>query len=168
MPNIRGLEIGVFQGKTTCWLLDNIFTHPTSTLDAVDTFEGSERSSENSSSSSTMLLYLYDTFIFNTQEYGIRIKTHRMKSAIFLRSIPLDERFQYDFIYIDGDHRSTVIFTDMVLSWPLLKIDGVMILNNYGDTSAIVSIDNFGKVFVGCFETLYVDYQLAIKKLCDV
>lgn len=40
-PNLRFLEIGSFQGRSSVWLLQNVLTHPTSRLTCVDTWEGS-------------------------------------------------------------------------------------------------------------------------------
>ena len=37
-PNIRGLEIGCFEGQSACWWLDNILTDTTSRLTCVDPF----------------------------------------------------------------------------------------------------------------------------------
>jgi hypothetical protein len=37
---VHALEIGVFEGQCTVWLLENVLTHPEATLTWVDTFEG--------------------------------------------------------------------------------------------------------------------------------
>ena len=37
-PNIHYLEIGVFEGRSLIWMLENILTHPTSKATALDIF----------------------------------------------------------------------------------------------------------------------------------
>src|SRR5947209_18253353 len=38
-PDLAFLEIGSFEGKSTCWLLQNILTHETSRITCVDVFQ---------------------------------------------------------------------------------------------------------------------------------
>ena len=38
-PGINYLEIGTFEGRSALWILENILTHPTSTLTIIDAFE---------------------------------------------------------------------------------------------------------------------------------
>lgn len=39
-PEVHFLEIGSYEGRSAVWFLQNILTHPTSTLDCVDLFTG--------------------------------------------------------------------------------------------------------------------------------
>jgi len=39
-PHLRILEIGVFEGRSTCWLLEKFCKTPESTIVARDTFQG--------------------------------------------------------------------------------------------------------------------------------
>ncbi len=41
-PDVHYLEIGVHEGRALFWVLENIFTHPTSTLTGVDLFDAGE------------------------------------------------------------------------------------------------------------------------------
>jgi hypothetical protein len=91
-PDICGLEIGVYQGRSVCWLLENIFTHETAKLDAVDTFSGNI---ENVNA--TELSSLYATFVANTAEYGDKLTTYKMPSQRFLTSF--SQQSFYDFIF---------------------------------------------------------------------
>ncbi|WP_162666955.1 class I SAM-dependent methyltransferase [Gemmata massiliana] len=40
---VRALEIGVFEGRSTVWLLENVLTHPDVSLTWTDTFGGRGR-----------------------------------------------------------------------------------------------------------------------------
>ena len=123
-PNLRFLEIGSFEGMTSCYLFDHFLTHPTSTLTAIDPYElypipgwdhlinpGAER-----------------IFRDNTHEFGNRIVLVKGKSQDVLPKLPRDH---FDFIYVDGDHRRDVTYRDAVLSLPILKPEGIMIFDDY-------------------------------------
>lgn len=165
--HLCGLEIGVFEGRSICWLLENIFTHPTSRLDAVDTFEGSDEHAQMQ----VDLTHLYDRFLANTREYQPRLRTHRMKSTEFLRNKPLQEFETYDFIYVDGDHHASACLEDMVLSWPFLKRGGTMIIDDYGGGHGHPfhevpkhGIDAFLHAYQTRYELVHMEYQVILKK----
>ena len=40
-------------------------------------------------------------------------------------------RNSYDIIYIDGNHEAANVLADLVLSWDLLKVGGIQILDDY-------------------------------------
>lgn len=164
-PNIYGLEIGVFQGRSTCWLLDNIFTHETAKFDAVDTFEGNVEMK-----GMIELKNLYETFSSNTEEYISKLITYKMKGSDFLRNKITEV---YDFIYIDGDHHAWSCLEDMILSWSKLKVNGIMIIDDYGGGEPNEEQENLVRTGVNCFlvsfktryEIKYSGYQIALIKI---
>ena len=40
-PNLSFLEVGSWEGRSTCWLLDNVLLDESSTITCIDTFQGS-------------------------------------------------------------------------------------------------------------------------------
>lgn len=166
-PDLKGLEIGVFQGRSACWLLDNIFTHPSAHLDCVDPFEGNTEH-ENMSELSN----LFETFSHNTQEYGDKIDTYKMSSQQFIMTKGQDK--SYDFIYVDGDHHSWACLEDMVLAWRLLKVDGIMIVDDFGGGGPnptpkhmfpFHGIISFLNAYETRYQVVYQSYQLILKKV---
>jgi len=76
-----------------------------------------------------------------------------------------------DMIYVDGDHIGPGCLTDLVLSWPLLKVRGCLIMDNYErryelhKPSAHEAIDAFLHVYEGRYEYLWrTKSQIAIDK----
>jgi hypothetical protein len=108
----------------TCWLLDSILTHETSSIIVIDTFEGSM---EHKGRDEFQLGTLYDRFLHNTAMYGNKVSVLRGKSQWHLRSLvePLD------FVYVDGSHIACDVLEDGVLSFKLLKTGGVLIFDDY-------------------------------------
>jgi predicted O-methyltransferase YrrM len=168
--NLRGLEIGAFQGRSTCWFMDNVFTHPTSVLDVVDTFEGSVEH-KIMGELNEILVLLYNIFINNVSEYGSRVVPYKISSCKFLRLQQTTN--MYDFIYIDGDHRSWAVLEDAVLSWPLLKPGGILVFDDYGDHNLgnhqpdelpYIGIDAFLQAYKTQYDILLIGYQVAVRK----
>lgn len=160
-PNVSILEIGSYQGRSAVWLLENILTHPTSRLTCIDTFAGSvEHTIEQKES-------IEDLFDHNTQNFQDRLIKIKGKRNEVLRIL----NAKYDMIYIDGDHRSPYVLMDLVLAFPLLKVDGKMICDDYGGENTIENprpaIDAFMYIFQHKISVYTPGWQLAFTKLSD-
>jgi predicted O-methyltransferase YrrM len=59
-----------------------------------------------------------------------RIKGMKGQSSEVLLEL-LREDMQYDFIYVDGSHRSFDVYLDLFLAWKLLRKGGVMAIDDY-------------------------------------
>ena len=115
-PDVNYLEIGVNQGRSAMWVLENILTHPSARLTGIDIFpEGTD---------------FKERYLSNVQLSGFadKVKTIEGFSQIELRSLPLNS---FDIIYIDGDHKADGVMADAVLSFGLLKDGGVLIFDDY-------------------------------------
>lgn len=164
-PNLRFLEIGSFQGKSTVWLLENILTDKSSKITCIDTFEGSIEHKENFKND---IINLLDVFKHNITNFKNQVIIIQDKSQNALKK--LDE--QYDFIYIDGDHKSSSVLEDAILSFPLLKKGGIIIFDDYLWFQMKKHIDNpkpaidaFLEIYADKINVLYKDYQVIIEKL---
>lgn len=109
------LEIGSYEGRSAEWLLDNI---PELYLTCIDTWDNTGITSGLDSSEAEKV---FDARI------GNRVRKIKGESGIILRSLTM----LYDLIYIDGNHISSAVMEDMVLSFRLLKPGGVMICDDY-------------------------------------
>lgn len=162
-PGIRALEIGVFEGRSTCWLLENILTGANSTVDCIDTFSGGMEHQELDMNS------VQSRFEFNTAPWRDRVNLHVGHSAQILPMLS----GPYDIIYIDGSHAACDVLTDAVLAWSLAGNNAVMIFDDYKwpmypDQPWLrpqMAIEAFLQCFTGWHKVLHVDYQVAIRKL---
>lgn len=125
-PDLRFLEIGCFEGRTTLWLLENVLTDPSSKITVIDTFEGSVEFEPHGIDCN-----FYERFIQNLGDYiGEKVRTCIGSSGrLFQSGVFWGETF--DFIYVDGSHAAADVLSDAVLSWPLLKSGGVMCFDDY-------------------------------------
>jgi len=116
-PGINYLEIGTFEGRSALWVLENILTHPTSTLTIIDLF------AENN----------YKTFTSNVKLSGEASKFKIMtgSSTDKIREIPFNS---IDLAYIDGSGRGIIMFSDLVGTWNVAKVGGLIICSRYSLT----------------------------------
>ncbi len=118
----RILEIGSFEGLSTCyflWRLDD--AHAT----CVDTFEGS---AGLPSGGRDGLEAAFDGNVALVDSTRVR------KLVGDSRRVLLDlagEQARFDFVYVDGSHRGLDVLVDGALSWPLLEPGGVMVFDDY-------------------------------------
>lgn len=118
---VRCLEIGSYEGRASCWILDTIVkTHPESHLDCVDLWRGLEEQER-----------LFDNNLASEPQ----VTKHKDFSVNFLAPLAMKPPM-YDFIYVDGERFGGVLFADLCLAWECLKKKGVMAIADYLDEGA--------------------------------
>lgn len=158
---LRVLQIGVYTGDATQWLLDNrdiVFIHD------VDTWNGSDEK-------------LHEDIDFHEVEkiYDYRFKDnpkvfkHKMTSDKFFQKISGNK---YNFIYIDGDHTALQTALDGLNAFKLLDSGGIMVFDDYewicnGNPflEPKRGIDGFLSICKDNYEILKIEYQVWIKKI---
>ena len=162
-PNLQILEIGSFEGRSACWLLEYILTGEGASLDCVDTFMGSMETAASGIDTAGLL----ECFKENTRPWEARVTAHIGLSEAVLPA--LDKLF--DVIYIDGSHTAKDTLTDAVMAWRLLKVGGLMIFDDYEwklyaeeELNPKLGIDTFLNSYIGWFSPIHVGYQVAIRK----
>ena len=157
-PDIRYLEIGLYEGRSAIWMLENILTHPTARMTGLDIFDGRR---------------LKERYFANISLSGAadKVTTIIDYSQVTLRKLPLDS---FDIVYIDGSHDQNDVFEDAALSWRLLKEGGILIFDDYRwvgyghDQNDIavpkVAIDGFYRSFERQVEVIHNSFQLLLRK----
>jgi hypothetical protein len=114
---VHYLEIGTYEGRSALWILENILTHPTAKLTIIDAFQ------ENTQK----------TFMSNVKLSGEAGKFTVLAglSVEKIRAVPFNS---VDFAYIDGSGKGIVMLTDLVNTWNLVKVGGVIICSRYSMT----------------------------------
>jgi predicted O-methyltransferase YrrM len=166
------LEIGSHEGRSTCWMLENMLTD-SGTITCIDPF-----------ADRTVTAFSYDTipedrsieqrFRSNTAEFkkpGQTLEVHANLSFPALAELIVQKR-QYDFIYVDGSHSADDVLADAVMCFGLLRPGGVMLFDDYLWEDGVQvylgrpkqSIDAFVNMFYHRLKLGLVNYQLAIVK----
>ena len=147
------LEVGVFEGLSLIWMLENVLTNPASSATAIDIFCGDYEK----------------TFYANLELSGFSDKVTTIKdySQLALRGLPFES---YDIIYIDGSHTKNDTLEDAVLSWRLVKKGGLIIFDDYRrqdpepKENPKFAIDGFARCFEDYFEVVHNEYQLILRR----
>ena len=111
-PDLKFLEIGSHSGSSASGTLNTILTGTNCTITCVDHWVDNE--SED----------FFDSIV---EFYSPRIIKIKSDSVKWLQE---NQDLAFDFIYIDGDHSAQGIEADTRLSWPILKVGGVMALDD--------------------------------------
>jgi len=114
-PDVHFLEVGTFEGRTALWFLDNILTHPSSTMTIVDFFEDTGYEPR---------------FDHNRAHSGHASRWTKLKGRS-VDVLPTLAGRRYDAIYIDGGHTAAEVYADAVLCWPMLKPGGIVSFDDY-------------------------------------
>jgi len=159
-PGIHYLEVGLYEGRSALWALENILTHPTARLTGVDPFLGPYK----------------EKYFANIERSGAsdKVTTITGYSQVVLRGLPLES---FDIIYIDGSHSKEDVLEDAVLSWRLLKEGGTLIFDDYrwagslvGGTAVTptelpkIAIDPFIQCFEKHLDVMHNSHQLIVRK----
>jgi predicted O-methyltransferase YrrM len=120
------LQLGVYTGDASAWLLKNILTAPSCHLTDVDTWQGSDEEQHKTMDFEDV----YKTYLDKVSDYKNKVITKRTTTRSYLlKESNTSEVF--DFIYIDADHTTVGVLMDAELSWPLVKSGGIMAFDDY-------------------------------------
>jgi predicted O-methyltransferase YrrM len=159
--DLQYLEIGVYEGRSLLWVLENVLTDPTSHLTGID-------------------VKLRPRLLSNLELSGHadRVTLIEGPSQVELRRLPLRS---FDVVYIDGSHVSADVLSDAVQSFELLKDGGLMIFDDYTWVGAWVTmrgllpdqlrprmaIDAFLEAYRYDAEVVLDSYQMILRKVSD-
>jgi len=165
------LEVGCFEGRSACWFLDNVLTHPQSRLICVDPFE-IPACDRGDPALIEMYAGLEERFVRNIDALG---HTHKvlLRKGESSRVLPTLERGSLSFAYVDGSHLAWDVLTDAVLCWPLVRSGGILLFDDYPydrtpangpPLKPAVGIDAFLSTFEGQYTVLVKGWQVIIQK----
>ena len=115
-PGLRALEIGSFEGRSTVWLCEHVLTADDARIDCVDLFRYDPVYGD-----------YHARFRHNTARWRDRIREVPGRSYDALKRL----EGPYDLVYVDGWHSAFGALADGVMAWPMLRVGGVMIFDDY-------------------------------------
>jgi len=151
----HALEVGSCEGRSSCFFVQNILTHPDSRLTCVDPW---------------VMLGTEERFQHNIDALGCREKMHIIKG--YSDEVALDLNL-WDFVYVDGNHSAKATLFDAARSWVSLKKGGIMIFDDYQwnlNTRPRVEcpklgIDAFLSVCERYLKVLHMNQQVIVEKI---
>jgi len=153
-PNLTFLEMGCWKGKSSVWLLENVLTHPTSTLFCVDVWDIHKWNPE---AEETQTLWqnvsrqneldcenIYNIFLHNIRPYKNKCTIIKDYTQNALNKF-IQQKLQFDFIYIDADHSTDPLKNDFKLSLQCIKKDGYIFLDDLSWNSVKKAIEELSE-----------------------
>lgn len=151
------LEIGSYEGRSSCFFSDNYLSNCDSTLSCIDPFDTSDKTTNVTNEIKNRFLENINKSVNNK-----KCELHEMTSDNFFKT----NTKTYDLIYIDGSHIPDDVQKDMINSFKVLKKDGIMWMDDYKLNKKITNIMNdFIENNKSELEVVFKNYQLAIKKI---
>ncbi len=130
------VELGVYEGASSCWWSDNFLEHPDSRLYCIDPFQGNIEYQQNRDKFPTLnqIEQIARANIAKSKHPG---KVTVLKGASWdeFPDISRDLKIlgtPIDILYVDGEHTSTAVCRDLSLYAPLVRSGGAIIIDDYG------------------------------------
>ena len=159
-PGLQAIEIGSFEGRSACWIVQNLLTGENSRLICIEPFANYQGQETN--------------FDHNVRAAGCtaRIVKLRGRSQQFLPYLAAES---FDFIYVDGSHLVLDVLQDAAMCWRLVRPGGIVVFDDYDHPlfpdsfgmSAGPAIDTFLALVGSAYELIFQDWQVAVRKSCQ-
>jgi predicted O-methyltransferase YrrM len=181
----RILEIGSYEGASTCYLIKSLASTKNIEIYCVDSWEGGVEHAEGGSAQTDMS-EVERRFHHNIKVAGSEVSNEvsmvicKSSSDLALSKLIADGKQGYfDFIYIDGSHQAPDVLCDAVMSFRLLKNNGMLAFDDYLWQEALsygtdpvrcpkFAIDAFTNIYCRKIRVLSAPlYQLYVQKISD-
>jgi predicted O-methyltransferase YrrM len=133
----RILEIGSFEGRSTCWLIEACAALADIEVVCVDTWDGGAEHQKGGGREAEMseveARFHRNIAIAKARaSHEVEIRLCKDLSSQALADLIAERRPEpFDLVYIDGSHQAPDVLTDAVMAFQLLKVGGVMIFDDY-------------------------------------
>lgn len=158
------LEVGSFEGRSACFLIENLAKDSDIELHCVDTWGGGIEHQGDGfavvNMSEVEPRFLKNIGIaIDSVSGNVDLHVHKKLSDIALVELIADGKSNYfDFIYIDGSHQAPDVLSDALLAFKLLRVGGLLAFDDYlwneplsygvdPIRSPKIAIDSFTNVF---------------------
>jgi len=169
---VRVLEVGTYAGTS---LIEMLKILPDAVGVAIDRWTNYD---EDEIESLQMLeeRQIESVFHRNLRVAGVSGRVTALKGDSVEQLLHLvEQKERFDFVYIDGSHKCIDCYTDMALSWRLLKVGGTMVIDDYLYWSERVvsgmvleypmkGVDHFLSKYEGAYRVLNKGYRICLEK----
>jgi GR25 family glycosyltransferase involved in LPS biosynthesis/predicted O-methyltransferase YrrM len=170
------LEIGTFAGTSVIGMLQYLPNAKATTIDPWISYLEKECATEINTHSLEKIEQMNVEMIFheNIFKAGFKEKVTAIKgdSAFVLIDLIKNGK-HFDFIYVDGSHKAIDCYTDCLLGWELLNMNGIMGIDDYLYKISLTNelenvmkgVDHFLEKIKGQYIILEKGYRVFIKKI---
>jgi hypothetical protein len=130
----RVLEIGSYEGRSVCFLIEKNTWAEELDVHCIDTWEGGVEHK----SIDVNMRSVEDRFDANVDlvvrksAFSVKLTKHKGGSDLMLSGLLANGFSNYfDFVYVDGSHQAKDVLFDAVLAFKLVKVGGVIGFDDY-------------------------------------
>lgn len=136
------VEIGVYEGASTCWWSDNYLEHPNSRLIAIDPFTGNDEYKDRPKDFPTLenIEFIARSNVAKSKNAG-KVDIRKGCSWDLFPLISRELNRPIDILYIDGEHTPNALCRDISLYLPLVRSGGAVIFDDYGHEEVKRGVD---------------------------
>ena len=184
---LRVLEIGSYEGRSTCFLIDTLTKTAPCEIHCIDSWEGGrEHQDGNHDMPSVKERFMHNIklslkAVKDEDKFNCDVHIHQGLSQHLLPVILSNGgRGKFDFIYVDGSHEAPDVLFDAIMSFHLLRKGGIIAFDDYlwvaSETKKKdyinhpkAAIDSFVNLFARKSNVLarYPIYQIYVQKVED-
>ena len=149
------LEIGCFEGLSTCWLLDQM---DGGVMFSIDNFAGDGDYELNGDE-------LYEIAKSNINETVKSNQVHNLMRTTSYKGMAdlIHQGWEFDFIYVDGSHNPKDVLVDICMAWGMLKVGGVMMLDDAIKEDLRMAINSFYRIFNDKCDVIHNEYSVEVE-----
>lgn len=129
---VRCLEIGSYEGRAACFIIEQSAASRPVELHCVDTWAGGV---EHAKAAMPAVEQRFDSNIALARSraaHEVRFHKHKgLSSDVMVKLLADGEAGRFDLIYIDGSHQASDVLADAVLAFLLAKVGGLIIFDDY-------------------------------------
>lgn len=181
----RILEIGSFEGASTCYLIDSLAARAPIEIHCIDTWEGGVEH-QTGGVAPTDMTAVARRFDHNVGQaisragFPVQLHKHRETSRTALARLLVEGLAGcFDFVYVDGSHQAPDVLGDAIGALHLTRRDGVIAFDDYLWAEALpqgvdpircpkIAIDAFTTIFCRKIRIISAPLQqLYVQKIAD-
>jgi predicted O-methyltransferase YrrM len=163
---VRILEIGSWEGRSALFFLNYL---PRSRIVCIDTFGGNVEHHLNPHFAA-LAPKAEGRFDANLAALADRVEKIKGSSTSVLPELGIAGR-RFDLAYIDASHMAADVYSDAILTWPMIEPGGIVIFDDYEwdvmpeeRERPRLGVDAFLATLGGHYQELCRGYQLAIAR----
>lgn len=128
----RVLEIGSYEGRSACFIIDTCAAEHELELHCVDTWAGGVEHNRNAMPEVERRFDRNVALALDGTAHRVAVhKRKALSSDAMVRLLAEGRRGTFDLIYIDGSHQAPDVLADAVLAFMLLRVEGVLAFDDY-------------------------------------
>lgn len=128
----RILEIGSYEGRSSCYFIDAVACNPRSEVHCVDTWEGGIEHGEIAMGDVEQRFHHNTRIALENTPKIVRLAVHKGPSdQVLARLLAEGYGGYFDVVYVDGSHQAPDVLCDAVLGFRLVRVGGLLAFDDY-------------------------------------